>query len=210
MRILTWLAATVAISTGLISGVEVVSAVRLADGTVYFAQPPSLVSATTTFNNVYMWGSTYYFTLNVPQNAGEPLERVTIAQQEGIDDIEFELEDSRAFEGTRRDKGQRIALSAVGGSNKRSLWVTFDPPVSPGKTVTIALYPVRNPRYAGVYLFRVTAFPAGEKTHGQFLGFGRLHFYLQPHEGSRHNSTPFDGEMNCGLSLCNRSVKIVF
>ncbi|MCL1468483.1 DUF2808 domain-containing protein [Argonema galeatum] len=177
MRISTWLAATVAISTGLLSGAEVASAVRLADGTVYFAQPPSLVSATTTFNDVYMWGSTYYFTLNVPPNAGEPLERVAIAQQEGIDDIEFELEDSRAFEGTRRDKGQRIALEAMEGDNKRSLSFTFDPPVPPGKTVTIALNPVRNPRYAGVYLFGVTAFPAGEKTHGQFLGFGRLHFY---------------------------------
>lgn len=31
--------------------------------------------------------------------------------------------------------------------------------------------------FSGVYLFGVTAFPAGEKSHGQFIGFGRLHFY---------------------------------
>lgn len=178
MRISTLLGAALAISTGLLSSAEVASPVRLADGRVYFAQPPSLVSATTTFNDVYMWGATYYFTLNVPPNAGEPLERITIAQQEGIDDIEFDLEESRAFEGRRGNKGKRIAIGGVSRDDeKRSLSVTFDPPVPPGKTVTIALNPVRNPRYGGVYLFGVTAFPAGEKTYGQFLGFGRLHFY---------------------------------
>jgi Protein of unknown function (DUF2808) len=55
--------------------------------------------------------------------------------------------------------------------------VQFNPPVQPGRKVTIALSPQRNPAYSGVYLFGVTAFPTGEKSHGQFLGFGRLHFY---------------------------------
>jgi hypothetical protein len=55
--------------------------------------------------------------------------------------------------------------------------VTFDPPVPPGKIITIGLRPTRNPLYDGVYLFRVTAFPPGEKATGQFLGFGRLQFY---------------------------------
>ncbi|HEY9294790.1 MAG TPA: DUF2808 domain-containing protein [Phormidium sp.] len=41
----------------------------------------------------------------------------------------------------------------------------------------MALDPVRNPCFSGVYLFGVTAFPQGEKAHGQFLGFGRFHFY---------------------------------
>jgi len=54
--------------------------------------------------------------------------------------------------------------------------VTFDPPVTPGKR-SIGLRPVRNLRFSGVYLFGVTAYPVGEKSHGQFLGFGRLHFY---------------------------------
>ena len=176
MRILTLLGTTLAVSTGLLSGMQVASAVRLADGTVYFAQPPSLVSATTTYNQVYAWTATYYFTLSIPENAGEPLQRVTISLDEGAEDIEFNLKDSRAFEGTRQHKGEKITLGAV-TQDKRSLSITFDPPVPPGKTVTIALYPFQNPRLGGIYLFGVTAFPPGEKTHGQFLGFGRLQFY---------------------------------
>lgn len=178
MRITTLLGATLAVSAGLLSGSEMASAIRLADGTVYFAQPPSLVSATTSFNDVYSWAATYYFTLSVPENAGEPLQRVTIAQDEGPDDIYFDLKESRAYEGTRRKKGKRITLGAVMQDNgKRTLSIAFDPPVPPGTTLTIALEPYQNPRIGGVYLFGVTAFPAGEKTHGQFLGFGRLHFY---------------------------------
>ena len=61
--------------------------------------------------------------------------------------------------------------------DQQSVTLTFDPPVAPGNTVTIALEPERNPRRSGVYLFGVTAYPSGEKTYGQFLGYGRLHFY---------------------------------
>nr|WP_199755917.1 DUF2808 domain-containing protein [Chroococcidiopsis cubana] len=47
--------------------------------------------------------------------------------------------------------------------------------MSPGTTVTVALRAKRNPS-GGIYLFGVTAFPTGEKSSGQFLGYGRLHF----------------------------------
>lgn len=157
---------------------ELAQAVQLRDGTVYFVQPPDLVEATTTFNRANVWGATYYFTINVPENAGEPLQRVTITQREGVDNIRFDLEDSRAFVGTRSNKGARLPLGSVARDReKRSVSVIFDPPVTPGQIVTIGLRPVQNPRSSGVYLFGVTAFPVGEKSHGQFLSFGRLHFY---------------------------------
>jgi len=153
-------------------------AVHLADGTVYFNSPPELLTVTTTFKEVNVWGATYYFTFNVPENAGEPLQRVTITQKEGTEDIQFDLKDSRAFIGTARDKGRQLTLGSVTRERKTStISVTFDPPVLPGKTVTVGLRPERNPRFSGVYLFGITAFPAGEKAHGQFLGFGRLQFY---------------------------------
>lgn len=155
---------------------ELAQAIQLRDGTVYFVQPPDLVEATTTFNSVNVWGAAYYFTINVPENAGEPLQKVTITQREGIDNIRFDLEDSRAFVGTRSNKGARLTLG-VTNRKKRTVSVIFEPPVTPGQTITIGLRPVQNPRSSGVYLFGVTAFPVGEKSHGQFLGFGRLHFY---------------------------------
>ena len=172
------LGVTLALSVSILSSVGQAKAVQLADGTVYFVTPPSLDSATTTFNDACVWSATYYFTLRIPSNAGEPLQRVVINQHEGVDNIDFRLEDSRAFEGTRRKKGQELPIKeAIEDDLTRSISVTFDPPVEPGKTVTIALDPVQNPCFGGVYLFGVTAFPPGEKVHGQFLGFGRLHFY---------------------------------
>jgi Protein of unknown function (DUF2808) len=158
------------------------SAIQLQDGTVYFASPPRLVGASTTFNQVYVWGATYYFTLSLPENAGEPLQKITINQREGVDYIRFNLKESVAFEGTSSHEGQKLGLKEANSDSKtQTVSLTFDPPVPPGKTITIALQPQQNPSVAGVYLFGVTAFPIGEKSHGQFLGFGRLHFYNQGH-----------------------------
>lgn len=55
--------------------------------------------------------------------------------------------------------------------------VAFNPPVQPGKTVTVALRAKKNPTGGGIYLFGIKAFPGGENSYGQFLGYGRLHFY---------------------------------
>lgn len=157
---------------------QVTQAVQLRDGTVHFTQPPDLVDAATTFNSVNAWGATYYFTINIPEKAGEPLQRVTITQREGADNIRYDLEDTRAFEGTRSNRKDKLALGEVKREREtRTVFVNFDPPIPPGKTVTIGLRPVKNPMYSGVYLLGVTAFPVGEKPSGQFIGFGRLQFY---------------------------------
>ncbi len=153
-------------------------AVQLRDGKVYFVQPPRLVEATTTYKDVNVWGATYYFTISVPENAGEPLQKITINQHEGVDYIRFDLEETLAFEGTRDDEGQKLELKDVTSDRKtQTVTLTFSQPVPPGKIITIGLKPVRNPFTSGVYLFGVKAFPAGEKPYGQFLGYGRLQFY---------------------------------
>jgi len=186
MRVATLFGITLslAISIGGVA-VPVTQAVQLRDGTVYFVQPPKLVSATTTYKDVNVWGATYYFTINVPENSGESLQKVTITQKEGAENIRYDLDDTRAFVGTsdaygglRLRKESRLTLGAVTGErDTRTVSVNFDPPVTPGQTVTIALRPVNNPSFSGVYLLGVTAFPVGEKSHGQFLGFGRFQFY---------------------------------
>jgi Protein of unknown function (DUF2808) len=129
--------------------------------------------------------ATYYFTVSLPENAAEPLQQITINQHEGVDYIRFDLKNSFAFEGTRSRKGQRVGLKDTTSDRKtQTVSLIFDPPISPGKTITIGLKPWQNPTVEGVYLFGVTAFPAGEKSHSQFLGFGRLQFY-------RHSSGSF-------------------
>jgi hypothetical protein len=82
------------------------------------------------------------------------------------------------FEGTRRNQGQKLTLQDITADSKtRTVSLILNPPVPPGKTVTIAMKPVQNPTVSGVYLYGVTAYPAGAKSHGQFLGYGRLQFY---------------------------------
>lgn len=178
MRVAGLLGTTLAVALSIGATAEVTQAVKLRDGTVYFVQPPELVAATTTFNSVNEWGATYYFTITLPEEAGEPLQRVTIKQQEGADNIRYRLKKSRAFEGTRHDKGTPIKLAEVTNDrDNRLIVVNFEQPIPPGKTITIGLQPVENPFSPGVYLFGVTAFPTGEKSHGQFIGYGRLQFY---------------------------------
>jgi hypothetical protein len=146
-------------------------------GANYFVSPPRLVGASTTQNSVYAWSVTYYFTLDVPENAGEPLQKVTIAQNEGFDRVRFDLKHTEAVEGDRRSN-TKLGLGEVTQDDKtKAITVSFNPPVAPGKRVTIALEPYQNPSTGGVYLYGVTAFPPGEPAYGQFLGFGRISIY---------------------------------
>ena len=179
MRVLSIFAATLAALTSL-WGFPAPSthAIQLANARVSFKKPPDLISATTTYNETDVWGARYYFTLSIPENAGESLGRVTINQRQGFEEIEFKLEDTQAFVGTPRHKDQRLTLKDVTKEPQSpTISVTFDPPVKPGTTVTIQLRPVRNPRFSGVYIFGVTAFPAVENPYGLYLGVGRLQFY---------------------------------
>ncbi|HIK44754.1 MAG TPA: DUF2808 domain-containing protein, partial [Leptolyngbyaceae cyanobacterium M65_K2018_010] len=57
------------------------------------------------------------------------------------------------------------------------LTINFDPPVTPGMPLILALRPWQNPRFGGVYLFGATAYPVGEVVRPTFLGYARLSFY---------------------------------
>jgi hypothetical protein len=156
-----------------------IHAVTLQDGTVYFERSPRLNTVRTTQNRTAISGATYYFTVTIPEDAGEPLQRIVIAQKDGrtrLRQVRWRVEDAIAFmEAERRSE---LAFSQIEvDPDAQTISLVFDTPIEPGTTVTVGLRPRRNPRQDGVYLFGVTAFPAGELSHGQFLGFGRLHFY---------------------------------
>jgi len=145
-----------------------------------FSHPPRLVRAATSSMKVNAPKATYQFTIRVPQNAGKPLQAVTIAHavRQNLGTVEFK-DEIRAFAGEEVANGLEIPLASIGGSqlsNLNEVTVAFDPPVLPGSTVTIALKPQRNPAKTGVYLFGVTAYPVGETSLGHFLGYTRLHF----------------------------------
>jgi Protein of unknown function (DUF2808) len=153
-------------------------------GQVYFDHPPTLVDAVTTERRTASSGATYYFTLSVPDDAGEPLQRIVIAQQDGSTRarlIRYKTDTTRAFIGTPRNRDTALTVGETAfDRDTQTVTVTLDQPVSPGQTVTIGLRPVRNPILDGIYLFGVTAYPAGSNAYGQFLGYGRLNFDRPP------------------------------
>jgi hypothetical protein len=153
-------------------------AVKLADGTTSFDKSPHLIDMVTTLSTIWVWGAKYYVTVDLPNNAGEPLRKLTIHQGQGSDEIDYYLDETFAFEGTHTNRAKPLTLQAVTrDKTTHTISVVFEPPISPGTTFTVGLKPIRNPEYGGIYLFRITAFPVGEKPYGLDLGVGRLQFY---------------------------------
>jgi hypothetical protein len=148
------------------------------DGQTFFSHPPALIRASSSQLGSYV-PSTYTFTLIIPQDAGQPLKAVTIAQATNVETIKFDVSNSRAFLGTRVASGSEIKLASVGSGQSKpgEVTIVFEQPVQPGSTVTVALAAQKNPGWQGVYLFGVTVYPAGENGLGQFLGYGRINFY---------------------------------
>ncbi|MCU0534944.1 MAG: DUF2808 domain-containing protein [Hydrococcus sp. Prado102] len=162
----------------LIISVPSAKAVELEGGRTAFEKSPRLLNAVTTLNSIRAWGAKYYFTINLPENAGEAIAKVTIQQRRGSDEIDFYGDETFAFAGNRSDRGKELSLGAANWDEEtQTVSLTFDPPISPGTTFTVGLKPKRNPDVGGIYLFGVTAFPRGEKPEGLYLGVGRLSFY---------------------------------
>ena len=153
------------------------SGVQTKDGTVAFEAGLLLVDTHTTFKGVRVRQARYYFDLELPEDIGEPLKKVVIRQRTGGDDIKFKPEKTEVYLGDHRNKAEQVGAIAITDEESEAVTVEFEKPIPPGSRVTVGLKPRRNPDYAGVYLFGVTAFPQGDKARGMYLGPGRLHFY---------------------------------
>ncbi len=172
------------ITAGLLGASLPAKAVQLSDGSTAFVQPPRLEGASVSQNSAYFFSARYYFTLTFPSNAGEPLQAIAIAPEPNVDYAWFEPKNTEAYEGTPRHAEARLSIQNVTIDPKtRVITVTFDPPVAPGRVITIELYANRNPDVGGVYLYGVTAFPAGAQPRGQFLGYGRINIYDNRFDG---------------------------
>ena len=146
--------------------------------TAYFRQPPLFNYLGASSNSIRIPSVTYYFTINLPENAQTPLQQVKIKQRSGLETIDFNLKKTIVHEGKVRNKGQEIQIKDVTRNSKtQTVSVIFDPPISPGKSITIGLRAVQNPSSTGIYEFEVMAFPLGDKSRAQNLGVKRLSFY---------------------------------
>ncbi len=96
----------------LLAGASGLRAVQVADGTVFFDRPPLFGEATTTRDAAGRANPGYYFTLSIPEDAGEPLKRVVVSQRNGdsaFREVEFEPEETRAFIGAGW-RGEELSL----------------------------------------------------------------------------------------------------
>ncbi|MDJ0732440.1 MAG: DUF2808 domain-containing protein [Crocosphaera sp.] len=143
-----------------------------------FDYSPRLLDAVTTLSRIRVQGATYYFTVYLPTDVGESLQQLTLQQTQGLDTIYFYLDDTFAFEGKPIHRDHDLNIARVKRNlDNNTITVIFDPPISPGKTFTIALKPKSNPEMSGNYQFAITAYPAGDNPQGLYLGLGRLHFH---------------------------------
>ncbi|WOD39151.1 DUF2808 domain-containing protein [Nodosilinea sp. E11] len=153
-------------------------AIQYADGTVGFSYPLRLTESYATRNSVSDSNATYYLTFDFPTAAVEPLDRVEITLEQGYDPtFRYRLEATQAFAETPEGRMPLSLGQLTDDRDNRNLIIPFDPPAAPGVPITLALRPVRNPRFGGVYLFGARAYPVGEMTQPTFLGYARLTFY---------------------------------
>ncbi len=149
----------------------------------HFIKSPRLVDYHTTYRGVRVRQAVYYFDLAIPDDAVASLQKVSLVQRQGAEQIEFRLDQTKAFQGNHRRKEEPIILANVTQDDStNAINVTFATPIQPGSQLTIGLKPRRNPDKSGFYLFGVTAFPAGEEPTGLYLGVAR--FYFERGDGS--------------------------
>ena len=144
----------------------------------FFRKSPRLLDVITTFRGARIGFPTYYYTIELPDQSGEPLKTIVIRQRQGFESIDYYPDKTIAFQGTPDHRGNPLALQdSQWDKQTETMTITLDPPVSPGTVFTVGLKPIRNPEYGGIYLFGVTVFPPGDNPLHLYLGSGRLDFY---------------------------------
>ncbi len=137
---------------------------------IFFSKVPELKrAATDNLSSTYNFAR-YTFEVTVPPESGASLGGLVIGIPFGIRPPN--REDILAVNG----EGKPVMLKSlqVAGGAVR---LGFAEAIAPGGQVNIQFYPMRNPRLGGTFLFEVTALPAGETVHPQFLSYGRITFY---------------------------------
>jgi hypothetical protein len=154
------------------------SAAEEVQGRSVFLNPPWRVELIAYYNTAWDPQPDYNFIVEVPADAGAPLGGLTIQQTRGSDWwFPYYVERTSAFVGRPRAEGRKLPLKAEFHQQQRRFEIRFDPPVPPGTTVTTVLKPWSNPDQADVYMFAVTAWPAGPNPTPTPLGYATLRIY---------------------------------
>lgn len=147
-------------------------------GSTVFVRAPWKVDLVSYYTTVGQPWAEYFFTLDLPADAGASLGELLIQQTRGVDNqFPFAADKTRAFLGRPRRAGAAIPVQATFSQRERLMRVVFPEPVASGSTLTVRLKPWTNPMMADTYMFQVTAVPAGPNPRGSAVGFGTLRIY---------------------------------
>ncbi|NCO74331.1 MAG: DUF2808 domain-containing protein [Cyanobacteria bacterium] len=140
----------------------------------FFLSSPRLTRAVSTFTlpNVI---STYIFEIEIPENAGNNLQKIVINQQINTEIITFFPEKTKAYIINSPVKSLDINTRLNVNGNTNEIIIDLLSPVKPTEKVKLAIQG-RNPLYGGIYQFGVTVYPQGNNPQSLYLGIGRFHF----------------------------------
>jgi len=157
--------------TGTLAIAPLARGIEFPDGSTFFDSAPRYLDAEATFNDTGVFGAKYYFTIDLPADAGEPIGRILINQRQGFDDIRYLLDRTTAFIGTPNEQGETLEIDEVTiDEEEKTITVDLATPVPPGNRLTVGVFPRNNPRFGGNYRFGVTVFPAGSRNRGLYIG----------------------------------------
>ena len=140
---------------------------------IQFIEPPRLINATTTEKTVEQLGARYFFTIEVPSNAGASLEQVDFILKLGVKFPRFRTKGAKVFAGKAK-KGKNIPVEmVVTDPRSRTVTVTLGKPIAPGETATVMLKTVKNPS-VGTYQYEVRGHADNSQGKGQYIGLGRI------------------------------------
>lgn len=143
-------------------------AVSLDLQTISFDHAPRL-------NRVAIANQKAYFTVTIPENAGEELAKLSFSDlTQAAARLPFNLEKTQVFQGTRAS-GQNIKLSDAWVDETGVVWVEFAPTLAPGTTFTVVLEVEENAP-SGEHEYGVAAYPKPANSVPAFVGDGTLTF----------------------------------
>ncbi len=162
---------------GVTSGSDAL-AVQGAGGITYFEQVPTLDHASVAPRHTRMRGATLQVTVTVPAAAGEPLHQIQIDQTRNPESLRISAERIATIQADRwQNAATQVPTQVILPSETdQPIQLVFDPPITPGSTITIGFHPIKTPRTPGPYLFGITAFPIGDQPHAYFLGYAEVTF----------------------------------
>lgn len=140
---------------------------------VQFAQAPRLLNATTTEKTTNQLGARYFFTIEVPPNAGASLEQLDFILKLGTNYPRFTAQGSKVFQGDSKQGSNVPVKMVVSDPSTRTLTVTLSEPIKPGQTSTVMLKTVKNPS-VGTYQYEIRGHAKDSQSKGQYVGLGRI------------------------------------